>query len=98
MTGAIYGKTIEAAKEQLNNIIYNYERCKIKPLMTFNLKHCSTVEFDNGDKWVAIPYTGFNTHAHRYNIIYIDHDISKDEQKLIGACANLPPYRGIAYF
>lgn len=98
MKGAIYGKTIEAAKEQLNNIIYRYECCEIKPLITFNLKHCSTVEFDNGDKWVAIQYTGFNTHGRRYNIIYIDHDISKDEQKLIGACANLPPYTGITYF
>lgn len=98
MKGAIYGKTIEAAKEQLKNIIYRYECCEIKPVMTFNLTNGSTVEFDNNDEWVAIQYPGFNTHAHRYNVIYIDHDISKDEQKLISACANLPPYSGINYF
>ena len=94
MKGVIWGETFEAAKEQLNKIISNYERIGCKRVY---IKKDQAI-FDNGDMWV-IKNVNNPASRLRVNIAYIDKRIDPQIiEKIIKPSLTLPPYTAIQYY
>lgn len=98
MIGAVYAKTDREARIMLLEIAKRYLDCNIKMRESHNYHHCMEIKFTNGDAWYAYQYNGSNSCGRRFNIIYIDNQLSEDEKLLLTTCATLPPYTGITYF
>ena len=94
MKGVIWGQTFESAKEQLDKIIYNYEKNGCG-------KVCITkdqVLFCNGDVW-AIKNASNPTPGLRANIAYIDNRIDTQIiDEVIKPSLTLLPYTAIHYY
>ena len=95
MKGIIYCSEYSKGNEMFLDILNNYEKSHIA-LITKHIRNIgSFAEFVNGDKWVVVK-TGDNARGHRWNIAYIERNISYDIYRtIISPCAMLYPYNAI---
>ena len=94
MMGAIYGKTTERAEKQLIEITNRYERMGIP----FEFRQREKVKFINGDIWIALSYNTSHVLGRRFNIVYIDCELSRFARADIKTCLCLPPFTAYNYF
>ena len=94
MKGVIWGQTFESAKEQLDKIIYNYEKNGCGKVRITK----DQVLFCNGDVW-AIKNASNSTPGLRANIAYIDNRIDTQIiDEVIKPSLTLLPYTAIHYY
>ncbi len=94
MIAAIYGKTAERAETQLKEIINRYEQMGIP----FEFRQRGKVKFINGDIWMAFSYSASQVIGRRFNIIYIDCELSRFAQADIKTCLCRLPFTAYNYF
>ena len=94
MIGAIYGKTAERAEKQLNEITERYEQIGIP----FEFRQRGKVKFVNGDIWMAFSYSASNVIGRRFNVVYIDCELSRFDKADIKTCLRRLPFAAYNYF
>jgi hypothetical protein len=98
MKGIVYGATYAKAKEQLEQIIKDYESVGIVTYRVNELSGKMIVDFVNGDNWIAIS-TNASVRGYMCNIAYIDDKISHSIINLeIMPAIKALPYRGYYYY
>lgn len=100
MTGIIYGKTFDRAKNKLKKLVSDYTFYRNIGIKT---QECArnrwVVEFSNGDIWQALKYTKNTTCGRRANIVYIDHTLASSDEVIDMRCvACAPPFQAYSYF
>lgn len=99
MTAAIYAKNFDKAKKKLEDIIYWYSfKCYQMERQYDEHNEIMAVQFDNGDTWMAMSYNPSRTCGRRYNIVYIDKELTPDEELNIKLCLTNPPFQAYNYF
>lgn len=93
MIGIVYGATIDAAQNKLQEIVNDYTRYNIA---TFVYKHNyetgDKIRFSNGDIWEAC-IASENVRGRVCNIAYIDHRINVELLDIIMASIKCPPFQ-----
>jgi hypothetical protein len=96
MRGVVWGSTIENAKEQLQLIVDRYFE---EPGYVVNTQHSKRVGFKNGDVWVALRASEYNSHGRRFNIAYVDTTIEPDVfHSCILPCLTAAPYTAFNFY
>jgi hypothetical protein len=100
MTGIIYGKTLDRAKNKLKKLVSDYGLYRNIGIKTQECVHNRwVVEFSNGDIWQALIYNESTTCGRRANIVYIDHKLASSDGVIDMRCvACLPPFQAYSYF
>ena len=98
MIGTVWGSTTARANVQLQKIIGEYNWENVKPIKEKISLNSSFVEFENGDRWKAVP-----AHEHwrgiKCNISYIDVEIPKDFiDTIIKHSTCVHPYQAFHYY
>lgn len=98
MKGIVYGKYLERAKEQLDQIAEQYQRLEIDIDEAYKSLNCYRYIFTNGDSWQARGASE-SCRGLACNVAYVDRAIGKE----IIQCIILPtikayPYRAVNYF
>lgn len=96
--GIVYGATINAAQNKLQEIINDYTRYNIATIVhKHNLKAGDKVSFSNGDIWEACVASE-NVRGRACNVAYIDHRIDIDLLDIIMASIKNPPFQAHHHF
>ena len=98
MRGIVYGKTFQRAEKQLTEIFKDYKKMGIEPNLLRKSHYNFSVEFSNGDYWVAVG-AGDSARGRACNIAYIDREIDENTVR----CIIMPtiksfPYQAYRYF
>ena len=98
MRGIVYGKTIERAEIQLEKIIEDYKRMSIEPETIHKIRNNFSVEFLNGDYWIAVGASD-SARGRACNIAYIDRDIDIEiVECIIKPTIKSLPYQAYRYY
>lgn len=96
MRGVVWGSTIANAKEQLQHIVDRYFE---EPEEVNNYRDSMRVKFKNGDIWVALRASEYNSHGRRFNIAYVDTTIEPDVfHNYVWPCLTAPPYTAFNFY
>lgn len=98
MIGIVYGATMKAAQNKLQEIINDYTRYNIATIVyKYNLNAGNKVKFSNGDFWEAcVPSE--NIRGKACNVAYIDHRIDVDLLDIIMTSIKSPPFQAHHHF
>lgn len=99
MKGVVWGYTLYAARNKLEEIEQEYEIYhKATPMRKIVNSHETLIEYDNGDCWRALRATE-SARGIRCNISYIDTRIDIDiVNTIIKPVTSCPPYHAFQYF
>ena len=81
-----YNSNWENGVTQLKQIEENYNQMKIATTRSHYMRHGSWVQFENGDVWKVLG-AGDRARGYRWNIAYIERNISLDTYRCIIAPA-----------
>ena len=96
--GIVYGESTLSAKQQLKDIIFNYECLGIYIKRKRESLRSLEIEFENGDFWRALKATE-NCRGMSCNVAYIEHTIAKEVVwNVIKPTIKSLPFQAYEYF
>lgn len=98
MIGIVWSDKLEDGQNKLEEIIHNYNQCRIEIKEYRKGRNDSRVAFSNGDTWYACKACE-NIRGRRCNISYIDRTISDEIiEHIIKPATHLSPYIAYKYY